>query len=310
MPAQRRDDGQATRASTPRPAAAGVCAVVVTFRPEVETLANLRAIRRQVDRLVVVDNAATPASRALLAPLADDPAVACVFNEENAGVAAALNQGWRRADEGPEAWLATFDQDSRVPDGYVAGLLAGLARYPEREHVAVVAPLYRDRNLGFVSSAAGPVTGAGEAAVSVAATSGNLVARRALADAGGFREDFFIDCVDFEFCLRCRRRGWRILEVRDVVLEHAQGRWERRRWLGRVVRVNDYDATRRYYQARNRLVLHARFAAFDPRWCLRDAWGYGCDLAKLVLLGAGRRAKLAAILTGWAHAFAGRRGPR
>lgn len=288
----------------------GICAVVVTYRPGPDVSANLAAILHQVRRLVIVDNETTAASQARLAAFAGYPAVELIYNPENRGIATALNQGVKRALAGGFAWIATFDQDSLVSEGYFAGLLAAHAAYPDRDRVAVLAPLYRDRHLGFVFSPGGPLrSGAPDIApVSVTATSGNLVSAAALRTVGGFREDFFIDCVDFEFCLRCRKAGWRILEVRRVMLEHAAGRWQQRRWLWKTPRFNDYDALRRYYQARNRVILYARLAGVDPGWVLRDAWGYGCDGAKLLLFCENRGQKLCAMFTGLWHALTGRRG--
>jgi rhamnosyltransferase len=246
----------------------------------------------------------------LLAAFEGNPAVERIFNVENAGIATALNQGAERAWAAGFPWIATFDQDSKIPESYMAGLLAAHAAYPNRDRVAVLAPLYRDRNMGFVYSASGPVTAESVASVpvSVAAASGNLVAAAAWHAVGGFRGDLFIDCVDFEFCLRCRQKGWLVLEVRAVRLDHAQGRWQERRLLWKNPRVNDYDAVRRYYQMRNRLIVFVRFVAFDPRWVLRDAWGYGCDCIKLVLFGRERGAKLRALAMGFWHACTGRRG--
>lgn len=290
--------------------AAEICAIVVAYHPGPEVPGHLAAIQKQVAHLIVVDNEASVASHALLAPFASQPAVEILSNPDNRGIATALNQGVARAAAAGFEWVATFDQDSLVPDGYFAGLLAAWAGHPGRERVAILAPLYRDRHLGFVFSPGGPVTAAAPPVqpVSVTATSGNLVSVAALRAVGGFREDFFIDCVDFEFCLRCRRAGWSVLEVRSVLLEHAAGRWQQRPWLWKNPRFNDYDATRRYYQARNRLIVYARLGSVDPRWTLRDAWGYACDGAKLLLFCTGRRKKLSAMLTGGWHAVTGRRG--
>ena len=297
---------------SPAPSQSGnrICAILVTYRPWPGVLANLEAVRRQVRHVIVVDNGSSDNSQALLASLAGDPAVELVFNRENLGIATALNQGVTRALARDFDWIATFDQDSTVPEGYIAGLLAAHATYPERERVAVLAPLYRDRHLGFVFSPGGPMTADSQddVPVSVTATSGNLVSAAALRAVGGFRDDFFIDLVDFEFCLRCRRAGWLVLEVRRVILDHAVGRLRQRRLLWKRAKINDYDAFRRYYQARNRLIVGVHFVRFDPRWVLRDAWDYGCDFIKLLLFGENRWIKLRAIMAGFLHAVTGRRG--
>lgn len=287
-----------------------VCAIVVTYHPGAEVWRNIAAIRRQADRVIVVDNGSGPGVRCELERMAAQDGIELVCNAGNRGVAAAINQAAARAMAAGFEWLATFDQDSRVPERFVATLLNEHAAYPGRDRVAVVAPLYVDRHLGTVSSPSGPLAGSPTEAVpvSVTATSGNLVLARAFHELGGLREDFFIDCVDFEFCLRARRAGWLVLEVRKVRLEHAQGRAERRRLLWRRPVVNDYAAERRYYQARNRLVMYAHFAAFDPRWIARDAFGYACDLLKMLLFCRDRGRKLAATLAGAWHACSGRRG--
>lgn len=287
-----------------------VCAIVVTYHPGAEVPGHVDAILRQAARVIVVDNEATAESRARLAIFAGNPAVELVHNPENLGVATALNQGVQRALAAGYEWIATFDQDSVVPEEFFSRLLAAHAAYPGRERVAVLAPLYRDRHLGFIYSSAGPVKEAisGDVPVPLTAASGNLVAAAAFRAVGGFRDDFFIDCVDFEFCLRCRRAGWLVLEVRRVILDHALGRYQQFRWLWRNPRINDYDATRRYYQTRNRLILYARQGAVDPAWALRDAWFYSRDLLKLLLFCEDRPAKARAVLTGCWHAVTGRRG--
>lgn len=290
--------------------AANVCAVVVTFHPNAEVAESIALLRQQVGRVVIVDNAASADSRSWLESMVAGPEIEVIFNEQNVGVATALNQGVQRALAGGYEWVATFDQDSRIPAGFIDRMLAAHGDRADRDRIGVIAPVYRDRNLGFVYSASEPLPedARGAALVSVAGTSGNLVAARALRDVDGFRDDFFIDCVDFEFCLRCRSRGWLILEVRDVVLDHAQGTWTSRRFLWKRPKVNDYDATRRYYQARNRIVMYARFGAVDPYWLWRDARGYVWDLAKLVLFCRDRGPKVRAVLTGLWDAATGRRG--
>ena len=303
-------NGPDEKATGPQSAGNRVCAIVVTYHPGPEVPAHIEAILGQVSRVVVVDNEATAESRERLSAFGNHPSVELIENLENLGIATALNQGTARALAGGFDWIATFDQDSGVPEGYFAELLAAHASYPERDRIAVLAPLYRDRHLGFVYSPAGSVRHnlTGNVPVSVTAASGNLVSPAALRTVGGFRDDFFIAYVDFEFCLRCRRAGWLVLEVRRVILDHAMGEYQQRRWLGRNVRINDYSIARRYYQARNLLILYACLGSVDLRWALRDAWFYSHDVIKVLLFGENRWEKVCAMATGYWHAVTGRRG--
>ncbi len=285
--------------------------LVVLFRPGPEVTANLAALRPQVDRLIVVDNASTPASRARCAAWTGDEGFELIANAANLGLAAALNQGFAAAARAGAEWVVTFDQDSTPPPGFVAALEAERDSLPAVGTVGLVAPVYRDQRLGFVYSADRRLDRdpRPRVEVTVAMMSGNLVRLAAARDAGGFREDFFIDCVDQEFCLRLRRRGWRIVETANCVLEHRQGAWTQRRLFGLRPRFNDYPAFRRYYQMRNRLVLYARHFLAEPRWIARDAWNYPREIVKLLLWGEDRGPKLRAMLRGVGDALLGRRGP-
>lgn len=289
-----------------------ICAVVITYQPDEAVVGNLRALLRQVDRVVIVDNAASAASRERLEEFAADARVEVVFNAGNLGIATALNQGAERARVWGFEWLATFDQDSRIPPDYFAGLFAAWHSAPGRARIAVLAPAYRDRGLGTVSSPSEPMSpdDTRNVFVPVTATSGNVVRLGPLAGVGGFADRYFIDLVDFELCLRLRRAGWRVLEVRGVRLDHAQGAWHRRRFLWRRPSMNDYGALRRYFQARNRLAMYARYGVGDFEWCAHDACGYVWDCAKLLLFGTRRRAKLAAMAWGGVDALLQRMGPR
>jgi GT2 family glycosyltransferase len=57
----------------------------------------------------------------------------------------------------------------------------------------------------------------------VVITSGNLLKVSAFERIGGFREDLFIDSVDFDFCLRLKKSGYRIMRCNQAILYHSLG---------------------------------------------------------------------------------------
>jgi len=281
---------------------------VVAYHPSVEFATNLTALRAQVPQVLVVDNGGGGAARRV-----EESGLrleVCV-NPANLGLAAGLNQGIDWARRRGCGFLATFDQDSHVTPGFVAAQLSAFAAFSQRDRVAIVSARLRDAAAGMHHSFTPP--GAKRAApymtVPLAITSGNLVPLHVFDVLGRYREDFFIDYVDQEFCLRCRQRGWLILEVRDAMLDHRYGAPTRHRlgWMRPL--VTNHAAVRRYYQSRNRLVVYRRYGRFDPCWLLAD-WKEFCrDTAKLVLFEKQRAAKLAAIARGSWDALRGRMGP-
>ena len=71
--------------------AGDVCAIVVTYGPDSGFLARLNEILPQVGMVVIVDNGSADAERNMLLEAAAEPKTNVVFNDENLGVARALN---------------------------------------------------------------------------------------------------------------------------------------------------------------------------------------------------------------------------
>jgi rhamnosyltransferase len=287
-----------------------VLAVVVTYHPDEGLVARLEAIRRQVCALVVVDNGSTNLAEVEAAARIADARL--IANGANLGVAAALNAGARiLLDEGYD-WLATFDQDSAVPPGAIAALLALHAAVPEPERAAILAMSRRDRVTGRDYHRRGDILEEAPAwrRVRTTITSGALVSRRALQRVGLFDEGLFIDGVDHDFCLRCRTAGLMVIEARDVAMDHAIGAISKKRFLGREGVLTNHSPDRRYYITRNTLALSARHFPTDPAWALREAAHLAVWNASAVLFEEQRAAKLAAIAQGAWHFATRRSGPR
>lgn len=283
-----------------------VCAVVVTFNPSESLLENIAALRSQVDKVVVVDNASVK-----LEPIQQiETCGAKVFyNQENLGIAAALNIGVRYALEQGYAWIATFDQDSKPPPGFVERLLKAYDTYPDRERIAVLSPVYRDEVTGTVFRHGEQNNKPFQEIVSTM-TSGNLVRADALAQTGLFEEDLFIDYVDHEFCLRARQKGFVVLESRTATLDHNLGETEKYERWGLTFHATNHSALRRYYNARNRLVVYRRYFISETRWVLRDMFGFFKEVSKIILAERDKREKLYSIAKGLRHGLTGKMGKR
>jgi rhamnosyltransferase len=209
-PGQRPDSGSV----------ASVVAVVVTFHPDIDRLRSvLAALQGQTEGLVVVDNAS--GNRSLLRGLLP-PGVVWIPNDRNVGLAAGLNQGFARARERfrPD-WILAVDQDTILFPGYTRRLLEAIADRPDRDRVGIVS--------GYESEPAPREAGRIRESRYLY-TSGSLI-RAALFPAARFREEFFVDQVDLDFCFQVRRAGFRLLSLRERLKDHPLGR--ARRILGR-----------------------------------------------------------------------------
>lgn len=287
-----------------------VLAAVVTYNPGAYLAFHLAALRRQVDQVVVVDNGSADLDAVRRA--CEASGCRLVANPRNLGIATALNQAADEARSAQVEWLATFDQDSLLPDGAIEAMLALADSHPRRQRVGMVAMTHKDRGTGKAYHAASDVLDetATWRLLRSTITSGSMVRCDVLGDCGGFEDRLFIDFVDHEFCLRIRRRGWLVVEAVGVVMSHSLGASRVHRLLWRRIVLTHHSPLRRYYITRNALEVYRRNLLFDPLWAGKGLLLLATGSAALLLFEEERVAKLGAMVRGVFDVATRRFGPR
>lgn len=286
-------------------AANSVCAIVVAYFPDNEFDARIRELLPQVARVVVVDNTPDEVAAPCLSKKFHDAAqIHLIENRANLGIAAALNQGLEYALKESCKWILTLDQDTQCYPDMVDTLLKAFAACNSKP--AVIGGNYLDpRN----DSAFVPIGEAGDILEQkTVITSGCLVDASVAAAIGGFREDYFIDQVDHEFCLRTRARGYAVIISRKPVMNHSVGRpgGARLPFLGVLP---NHPPLRKYYIARNTLVTVADYWRQEPTWCLRRLVRLFLGLGLMALLEDHRFSKVRAFAGGIVDGLRRRMGP-
>ena len=289
-------------------------AVVSLFNPTEDVLANAAALLPQVDRVVVVDDGSPRDPSRILAEL-EAMGCAVVRLHKNSGIAAALNAGISEALAATPkpAFILTMDQDSQLQEGYVRALLAAAetARI-SGVHVGMVAP----GSIRGLPVRRGPIL-RGVQLGGEPIQSGLLVPVAVIERIGPLQGSLFIDGVDSEFFLRCRRNGLHAVLATSASLDHALGTQVPASVLGRSVSIGGRALTirtaaawRYYYIFRNRVLLARQYGRNFPLWALK---GFLSDYRHLVivsLLAPGRLDRLANAAAGVADACRGISGPR
>jgi rhamnosyltransferase len=288
---------------------ANALAVVVTYNPDADLSRNLAALRLQFAHVLVVDNGSANVEPVRVA--ATESGCVLVCNSTNFGIARALNQGVEALLAGSFGWLATFDQDSLLPDGGIDGLFATCAAYPAAERIGIMAMAHRDRGTGRDYHHRVDILEEEPAwrLLRATITSGSMVRREVFEQVGRFEDDLFIDAVDHEFCLRVRRHGWLIVEARAHVMAHSIGATTVTKVLGLPVVCTHHSPLRRYYMVRNHLEVCRRNILFDPAWSFKAFAQAGSGALAAVLCEQRKLAKLRAVLLGLAHFMLRRFGP-
>ncbi|HEX5739874.1 MAG TPA: glycosyltransferase family 2 protein [Hydrogenophaga sp.] len=279
-----------------------ICAVVVTYNPDIEVVEQLlRQLQANACDFVVVDNQSTNADdlQAVVSTLTHCRAL--LRQTTNIGQAAALNLGLQKLSDGQYELALLFDQDSAIDANFCSQML--LAWDEARTHatgpVAAIGPRLEDpvsrRRIPFRSFEhlfgrhESPAVPSGQVVhTGFLITSGCLISMAALKTIGPMRADYFIDNVDLEWCFRAKSRGFQIFGTDHARLYHRIGE-AGSSYLVRKGIVVQHSSLRFYYSSRNRIHLHRQPHA--PRnWKLKDSVRFLLKTSYLMLTSPERRA--------------------
>lgn len=279
-------------------ASARLVALVTAYHPDERLAAVVEAALASCATVIVADN--TPGDAPSLAEKLSDPRVRVLRSGSNRGLAGALNLGLDQLPEDADAVLF-LDQDSVLSAELVQGLSAHLAD----PSIGVVGPTPVDAQTGGRYERGADRHAALDDRPSII-TSGMLVRRSCLEAVPRFREEFFVDCVDSDFCLRVRRAGSRVVRDAALLLPHSIGSGRDHRLGPLTVRVLHYPAWRHYWIARNGIVLSREFGAKERSFVLMNALFMARWLVVTALFDERRRTSVPAVLQGLAHGLTGR----
>lgn len=217
-------------------------AVVVWFHPTEKEYQTLSLYKDDVAHVVIVDNSETDNS-ALIIP--SDERITYMPLLQNAGIATALNRGCQYALEHGAQWVLTMDQDSRWDQHTLPQYLTEAQQYGQFDRVAIFSPFHDCDGTPEKHR-----TGGRFEERELVMCSGNLLRLKAWQEAGGFREDFFIDMVDDEICCHVRQLGWKVIRTNCILLTHHLGNGIH--YIGPTKHpYTPHPAWRYYYIARN-----------------------------------------------------------
>ena len=240
-----------------------IVAVATAYHPDDRLTAVVESALETCTHVVVVDN--TPGAEPTVADKISDPRVKVLRSGQNVGLAAALNLGIRELPADADADAVLFlDQDSVLPKDVVTALAA----YLDDPTIGIAAPTpwdaAHDSSYDTLAALRSDVADRTDVI-----TSGMLIRRSALDRTGSFREDFFVDFVDIDFCLRLRRAGLRIVQDQRLKLPHSLGNRRVHRLGPLRIQIVHYSVWRLYWIARGASTLLRENVVRDPVWSLK-----------------------------------------
>jgi rhamnosyltransferase len=283
-----------------------VCAVIVTYHPDTPMVDHLSEVVAQVQGLIVVDNGSTAEELEPLRAASRNLSFQLIENDDNLGIAEALNQGVRWAKSQGFPWVILFDQDSGITKGFVRQMFAAWESRPDRDRIGSLHPRYLDPKTGVEML----VPRDGDGGPLFPMTSGALMPAWIFDRIGWFASEYFIDFVDWEYSFRIRAAGYLVANVNDAILLHFPGEPGIKKVLGHTFHLSHHNAMRRYYISRNCIIFYSKYLTVFPAWVLSSIYGQIKDTIVCLIAEDNRLRKFRNILLGTWDGLTGRMGKR
>lgn len=245
-----------------------IYAVIITFNPNVDNVFKLvESLLLQSVNVVVVDNNSNNKSDLNSLMLAHT-----IMLDDNLGIAKAQNIGIDYAEKNNAEYIVFFDQDSSIPDNYINNLMFDYKQLKiQGLKIGAIGPRFIDDRHDFyyktislsksgfrkkmdVSNITQPIHS------SLLISSGSLISVETLKNVGLMRENYFIDYVDTEWCIRAESQGYKNYMSSKAVMRHTIG--DKILQFG-FFNVPVHSPFRRYYRVRNAMyMLHEPHVPF------------------------------------------------
>lgn len=216
-----------------------ISAITILYNFDKKIIDNIKSYEKYVDEVILVDN--SDSKKYYNKYEKELKNYTYISMDGNKGIAKALNEGMRYAIQKGYNWCITFDQDSFLNNNIIDIYYKYIKKLND-ENIIIYSPVYifdRRKYKKFD----------GIKELKYVMQSANLVRLENFIRVGMFKEDFFIDMVDYEFCLRARKKGYRIISCGEAEIYHNPGITRKSKIFG--IKYGYCSKERIYYQSRN-----------------------------------------------------------
>ena len=222
-----------------------IAGMVTLYNPDKSIKKNILSYLDSLDKLYVIDNTEGKDNSKII-PQSDK--IVYIFNNKNKGIATALNQAAKLALKDKYKWLLTMDQDSCFSKSNITKLIDFIDKYDNKKEIGLVSP-WHDLRISQVKPENDidyPIE---------VMTSGNIINLDAYKTIGGYKDELFIDAVDFEYCMRLNINNFKVIRLNNVILKHDLGAIQEKKLFNHKFIVSNHNYIRKYYIIRNTLAV-------------------------------------------------------
>ena len=283
-----------------------ISAVIVTYNPTQQILNTIEKLKNQVEKIYIIDN--NSSQKEFLKLLKHDEKIEILYNETNIGLAAAQNLGIKKSIKEKYEWILFLDDDSKINDTLILELKKGYLEIENRDKIAIIAPniLYENINkktsypikTNFFIKRVKFEEQVNIKKIMFVISSGSLIKVEVINRIGLFKEEFFIDHIDVEFCLRVNSYGYTILAIKDAILHQKVGNTsEKKIFLFKCFPTN-HNPKRQFTKFRNAIWTWKKYILQEPKYIIYDILLMTNHFFRIILFENQKRKNIFNILKG------------
>ena len=230
--------------------------VVVWYNPSKKDIKNIDSYIKAVDKLYIVDNSENGSNES---KIPNSKKVEYIYQNENLGIAKALNIACYKAIKEKYKFILTMDQDSCFKSNDVDKMKTKISSL-DLSKIGIISPWHKTKlklekpkeEIDYPLDVM---------------TSGNILNLDIFQKIGGFKEFLFIDGVDIESCLNLKKNGYKVMRINSIELQHDLGDIFYRNFLGKEFMCDNHNYLRIYYMTRNYRYIRKEYRNIAPEFC-------------------------------------------
>jgi rhamnosyltransferase len=279
-----------------------IAGLLILYNPRGDILhKNIATYIEYMDNLIIIDNSMISQQSHIIDLMATVRKIHYFNMGRNLGIATAYNIAASIAVELGFDWLMLIDQDSSASADMMDLLLLSVLKFPD---CGILAPLQITKKREHIS----PSNDYTDIFFTMA--SGSFLNLKIYQKCGAYEDKLFIDHVDHEYCLRLKRKGYKIIQCNKAVLNHSLGELKILKLFGTKYIITTHKPFRLYYFTRNGIYVAFKYLIDFPSFLIYFSLQLGKNIIKALFIEDNKKARLKMIYTGFSDFLNGRYGNR
>ena len=266
-----------------------IAGVVVLYNPDDLVYNNMNTYITDIDRLYIIDNSLESNEKKL--GMLKSGNYEYHHLGKNKGLASALNIGCALALDAQYEYVLTMVQDASFKQGSLNQMKNSLGSDCQICGPSILIQYNEDNEIKEREK---------ESYSEWLITAGTIMSLDAWNKVGRFDDDFFIEFIDIDLCLRFMINGYKLHRVKDAYISLMQGVCHQHYLGKKVVYTSDAAPLRTYYLFRNGTYIRVKYGKKYSSFV--DAH-YGRYIIKVILYEDNKIKKLINAFKGWVDGY-------